>query len=287
MSSNAAAYLDSPRANPLTVKTALAPGSPSPTQIVIQAHAVAINPLDYIIQQTGMIVPEEAYPFVLGNDISGEVVEVGSSVSKLKPGDRVIACAENGCFQNYNTVEQVLATKLPDNVSYTQGSVLPLALCTAAVMLFQQDTLALDYPKVGPKSNGKVVLAWGGSSALGSNGIQLLKGAGYEVAATAGVHNHQYVKDLGADYVFDHKAADVESHIISALKGKAFAGAFCPIMDPSAIATCARIASQLGDNPKNKFVATSLAHAMPFQGEKPDDVTIGYGKSADHNDCRI
>lgn len=277
-SANTAAYLEAPRAKALVVKTAPEPVSPSATQIVVQAHSVAINLIDVMIQKTAMIVPGTAYPFILGNDIAGEVIAVGTSVTKVKPGDRVIACAENGCFQSINTVDQALVTVLPDNVSYTEGSVVPLALCTAAVMLYQEDTLALDLPKINPQPNGKVVLAWGGASGLGSNGIQMLKASGYQVAAVAGPSNQGYCRELGADYVFDYKTADVESDIVAQLKGKPFAGVFCPIGDTDTIATCARIASQLGDNKKNKIVATSLVHAMPYQGELPEGVTIGYCK---------
>lgn len=278
-SSNAAAYLEAIRAHPLVVKEAPNPPSPSPTQITIKAHSIAINAIDTIIQQTGMIVPEDAYPFILGNDIAGEVTAVGSSVTKVKLGDRVVACAENGCFQLFNTVEQALVTTVPEGVSYSQASVLPLALCTSAVMLFQKDTLALDFPQVNPKPNGKVVVAWGGGSALGSNGIQMLKSAGYEVAAVAGERNQQYCKELGADYVFDHKDPDVAEAIVKTLRGKPFAGVFCPIMSPPAITTCTKIAAQLGDSPKNKIVATSLAHVMKFEGEVADGVTIAYGMS--------
>jgi len=275
---NVAAYLEAPRASPLVVKTAPNPAPPSPTQVVIKAHSIAINPLDFIIQQTGMIVPEDAYPFILGNDIAGEVTAVGSRVDKVKPGDRVIACAENGCFQLLNTVDQSLLAVLPDNVTYTHGSVLPLALCTAAVMLFQDDTLALDLPKIDPVSNGKVVLAWGGGSALGSCGIQMLKAAGYEVAAVAGPRNLQYCRDLGADYVYDYRSTEVTNNIVAELKGKDFAGIFCPIMSADAISICTQIAAQLGDSQKNKVVATSLAHAMPYQGELPEGVKVTYCK---------
>ena len=277
-STNSAAYLKAPRASPLVVEKATDPASPSHTQVVIKAHSIAINPLDVIIQQTGMIVPEEAYPFILGSDIAGEVVAVGSSVNKVKPGDRVLACAESGCFQLFNTVEQSLLTVLPDNITFTQGSVLPLALCTAAVMLFQDDTLALSLPKVNPISNGKAVLAWGGASAVGSCGIQMLKAAGYDVAAVASLTNSQYCKDLGADYVFDYKSANVQSEIIAELKGKHFAGVFCPIMSADTIAICTQIAAQLGDGKENKVVATSLAHAMPYGGKIPEGVTVTYCK---------
>lgn len=61
-SNNAAAYLDALRAQSLTVRVAPDPPSSSPKQITIKAHFITVNPLDYIIQQTGMIVPESAYP---------------------------------------------------------------------------------------------------------------------------------------------------------------------------------------------------------------------------------
>lgn len=113
-------------------------------------------------------------------------------MTKVKLSDRVLACVENGCFQLLKNVGQSLVALLPGSVSYTQGSVLPLAPCTAAVMLFQQDTLALNFPKVHPTPNGEVVIAWGGASALGSNGIQMVKVTGYEVAAVAGPRNQDY-----------------------------------------------------------------------------------------------
>lgn len=276
MPSNTAAYLEAPRANALAVKPAPEPELPSPTQVTIKTRSVGINPLDFLIQKTGMIVPESAYPYILGNDIAGEVVAVGSSVTKVKPGDRVLACAPNGCFQLCNNVEQVLLTRLPENISFAQGSAIPLALCTAAVILFQKDTLALDLPQIKPVSNGKVVVAWGGSSAVGSNGIQLLKAAGYNVVAVAGTNNQQYCKDIGADYVFDYKNPDVVTDIIKSMRDKLFAGVFCPIMDPDTIGKCVQIAAELGDNPKNKFVATSLPHSNPYQGELSADVSIGY-----------
>lgn len=278
-SKNEAAYLDAARANPLTVKAAPEPAPPTSSQLVIRAHAIAVNPMDAMIQQTGMIVPVEAYPYILGCDVAGEVVAVGSSVTKVRPGDRVFACAEQGCFQKFNVVDQSLVAKIPENVKYTEACVLPLALCTAAVTLFQKDTLALDLPRLGAASNGKTVLLWGGASAVGTNGIQLLRAAGYNVAAVAGERNHSYCKELGADYVFDHKSTDIETEIVDALKGKSFAGVACFIMSQEVIATCARIASQLGDNPKNKFVGTVLAPGMDYQGELPEGVSIGYCKS--------
>lgn len=88
-SQNEAAYLDAARSSPLKVKDAPEPAAPSSNQLIIKAKAIAVNPMDALIQQTGMIVPAEAYPYILGCDVAGEVFAIGSSVTKVKPGDRV------------------------------------------------------------------------------------------------------------------------------------------------------------------------------------------------------
>lgn len=67
---------------------------PAPNQIVVQNRALAINPLDWLLQSVGDIIyPWLRYPCVLGSDVAGEVVEVGSSVTRFKPGDRVLGHA--------------------------------------------------------------------------------------------------------------------------------------------------------------------------------------------------
>ncbi|KAK0123653.1 hypothetical protein ONS95_008665 [Cadophora gregata] len=104
-STNFAAYIEALRAHPLAVKAAPMPPCPLANQVTIKTHSIAINGVDRMIQQTGMIVPENAYLFILGNDIAGEVVAVGSSVSKVKPGDRVVAYVDKGYFQLFTTVE--------------------------------------------------------------------------------------------------------------------------------------------------------------------------------------
>ncbi|ETI27269.1 hypothetical protein G647_09952 [Cladophialophora carrionii CBS 160.54] len=70
---------------------------PSANELVIRTHAVAINPADWGVQRRGVLVPEDAYPCILGCDVAGEVVELpnptaaGASISHFKIGDRVIA----------------------------------------------------------------------------------------------------------------------------------------------------------------------------------------------------
>ena len=62
---------------------------PGPDDVVIKNHAVAINPVDWKIQDYGLFI--QSWPNVLGEDVAGEIHEVGSNVTKFKKGDRVIS----------------------------------------------------------------------------------------------------------------------------------------------------------------------------------------------------
>jgi NADPH:quinone reductase-like Zn-dependent oxidoreductase len=68
--------------------------SPGEDQIVVRNHAVAIDPLDWIIQVDGNLAYRWLkYPTVLGSDVAGEVVEVGRAVTRFRVGDRVLGHA--------------------------------------------------------------------------------------------------------------------------------------------------------------------------------------------------
>lgn len=209
---------------------------PKADEIVVRNRAVAINPIDWIKQVAGdPVFSWIKYPFVLGSDSAGDVVEIGSAVSRFKIGDRVVGhavgtdpkrnSATEGSFQTYTVLLERMTSPIPKELSYEAASVLPLGLSTAACGLFQKDQLALDPPSASPKPNGKTLLVWGGSTSVGSNAIQLAVAAGYEVFTTASPRNFDYCKKLGASRAFDYSDKNVIADIIEALAGKTVAGA--------------------------------------------------------------
>jgi NADPH:quinone reductase-like Zn-dependent oxidoreductase len=209
---------------------------PSENEIVVVNRAVAINPVDWVIQVAGNLAfPWIRFPFVLGSDLAGDVVEIGSGITRFKVGDRVLAhavgtdpkrnSAAEGSFQTYTVVLEKMAAPIPSDLSYDRATVLPLGISTAACGLFQKDHLALDYPSAVAKPNGKTLLVWGGSTSVGSNAIQLAVAAGYEVIATASPRNFDYVRKLGASRAFDYNDDNVVPKLIDAFAGKTLAGA--------------------------------------------------------------
>ena len=259
MPSNTAAWLVAYRSR-LEIKPA--PYThPSDDEIVVKNHAVAINPLDWILQVAGSV----AYrwiklPFVLGTDVAGEVVEVGSAVTRFAVGDRVLGMAvgtdkdsnspARGAFQTYTVVLERLAAPIPSTMPYENAVVLPLGLSTAACALFQSDQLALQHPSADPAPTGRTLIVWGGSTSVGSNAIQLAVAAGYDVVTTASPRNFDYVRKLGADQVFDYRSPTVVPDIVQALRGKTLAGALA--IGQGSAGRCADILASCSGN---KFIS--------------------------------
>ncbi|KAK4867166.1 hypothetical protein LT330_000676 [Penicillium expansum] len=267
MPSNRAAWLTAKSARPLEVKTAPYT-SPATNEIVIKNGAIAINPVEWSKQLVGdLMFSWIKYPFVLGNDLAGEVVEVGLGVTRFKPGDRVLGHAlsmdptvnknSEGSFQEYTVVRANMASPIPDILSYEEACVLPLGLSTAACALFQKDTLALNYPDASAAATGEskktgneALVIWGGSSSVGCNAIQLATAAGYDVFTTASPKNFEFVTSLGATQVFDYRSKAAITEIIKALKGKKPVGAIA--IGNGATEACMEILSKTNGS---KFVA--------------------------------
>ncbi len=231
---NAAAWLNV-RPGRLEVGPAPYP-TPGPDQIVVRNGAVAVNPVDWIIQ----ISRAPVYSWikdraVLGSDLAGDVVEVGSRVTRFSVGDRVLGFAlgaekdhndpAEGAFQLYTVVSENLASPIPDNLSFEQAAVIPLGVSTAACALFQTKQLRLQHPSAAPAPTGETLLVWGGATSVGANAIQLAVAAGYEVITTCSSRNDGLVKSLGASQSFDYHSPDVVSELVAALADHPVAGA--------------------------------------------------------------
>ncbi|EIC08097.1 Alcohol dehydrogenase zinc-binding domain protein [Microbacterium laevaniformans OR221] len=263
MRQNTAAWIDAPYAE-LTVREAPMP-TPAPGQLLIEVRALAVNPLDAIIQSNGAVMYGWLrYPVILGEDVAGVVVGVGRDIDTFVVGDRVVAYAiglekgrdaigESG-FQAYVSVDASLAARLPDDLLFEDAAVLPLAVSTAAAGLFEADQLALDYSALGAATPREdVVVVWGGATAVGGNAIQLARAAGYRVITTTSPRNHEQMTRLGAEAVFDYRDPNAAERIIDAIGASPVAGILAIAVGSAE--PCRKIARATG--------ATRIAMASP------------------------
>lgn len=266
---NRAAILTGAKVRPLKVES-VPYTAPGPNQLVVRNRAVAVNPVDLGKQAAGdNMFGWIKYPFVLGSDVAGEVVEVGAgdAVRALfKPGDRVLGHAlgmdkrsnasAEGAFQEYTVLRAGSASPIPADMAFERACVLPLCLSTAACGLFLKNYLGLRLPTSpgGDQGPREVVVVWGGSTAVGSNAIQLATAAGYDVLTTASPRNFDYVRGLGAVDAFDyHDAAAAVAGITAALRDRVCAGALA--VGNGSLEACIDVVAAAAPGGSRKFVA--------------------------------
>lgn len=165
----------------------------------------------------------------------------------------------DSAYQNYTIINAAVAVHLPDAITFTEGSVIPLAVSTSAMGLYPSARLGLPLPQSPrPEPIGKIILVWGGSSNCGSMAVQLAVASGATVVATASSKNHEFVRSLGAIAVVDYKNETVVSELVDAVKSARgeFLGALDAIGDDQTWRLCVDVVLGLGsgqvvsNNPK-------------------------------------
>jgi NADPH:quinone reductase-like Zn-dependent oxidoreductase len=212
------------------------PGVLGPDELRIRARAIAVNPVDMMGGIARRVVlPWLRYPAVVGSDVAGEVVAVGSAVTRFRVGERVVGYAvgaektsnraAEGGFQGLPVLREHLCAPIPDGTTFEEACVIPLACTTAAAGLFEAGQLALDSGRGGVVRDSQAVLVWGGSTSVGLNAIQLARLAGYTVITTASPKNFDLVRSVGASAAFDYKDPGAVPQIVERLAGQQLAGA--------------------------------------------------------------
>lgn len=167
--------------------------------VLVAVHAASINPIDDILRSGEMkeMMPL-SFPHVMGYDIAGEVVEVGSDVSRCKVGDAVFARPNQedaGAIAEFARVKASELALEPRNLSHAEAASVPLAGLTAWQALITR----------GKLKAGQNVLIHAGSGGVGTFAIQIAKHVGAHVATTCSAGNADLVRRLGADVVIDYK----------------------------------------------------------------------------------
>lgn len=173
--------------------------------LLVEVQAVAVNPVDTKVRSgdgTGKAVASA--PLIIGYDASGIVQAVGPDVSIFKPGDAVYYAGDitrSGTNAEFHLVDERIVGRKPKSLSHAQAAALPLTTITAYEAFF--DRLGIDRDG---RNTGETILIIGAGGGVGSIGIQLAKHAGLKVIATASrQQTSQWVKELGADHVVNHR----------------------------------------------------------------------------------
>jgi NADPH:quinone reductase-like Zn-dependent oxidoreductase len=172
-------------------------------EVLVQAHAAGLDRgtwhlmtgKPYLLRLAfGIRSPRQP---VLGRDVAGTVVAVGSAVRKFAVGDEVYGVAP-GSFAEYAVAREDKLARKPANLTFEQAAVVPISALTAQQAL----------NKAGGVKSGQKVLITGASGGVGSYAVQLAKASGAEVTGVCSTSKTDLVRSLGADHVVDYTRED-------------------------------------------------------------------------------
>ncbi|MEV5313285.1 MULTISPECIES: NADP-dependent oxidoreductase [unclassified Streptomyces] len=174
--------------------------APRPNEVLVRVRAAGVNPTDWKHRATGGFLGEP--PFVLGWDVSGEVVETGIGVAAFRPGDEVFGMLPypfgHGSHAEYVTVPARALAPKPAGIDHTQAGALPLVSLTAWQALVETADLR----------SGQRVLIHAAAGGVGHVAVQIAKARGAYVIGTASAGKHDFLRELGADEVIDYRETD-------------------------------------------------------------------------------
>ena len=186
--------------------------TPGPTQVLVRVRASGLNRADLIMASGRAHGAHGGAGAILGLEFSGEVVDVGSQVSGIKAGDRVM-CSGNAGYAEYAVTDYGRVSKIPaNNMSFTQAATLPVAL----------QTMHNAVVTAGRLRRGESILIQGASSGVGLMGLQIAKhmGASLVLGSSTNPGRRARLKEFGADVAIDTTDATWPDAVIRATDGK-------------------------------------------------------------------
>lgn len=177
---------------------------PARDEVLVRVIAASVNPVDWKIREGYLrqTLPH-SLPLIMGWDVSGVVEEVGGDVSRFQVGDEVFSRPDllrDGTYAEYVVIREAEVALKPKRVDHLHAAAVPLAGITAWMVIIEAARVTA----------GQRVLIHGAAGGVGSYAVQLAKWRGAQVIATASTHNHDYLRQLGADETINYRSQRFE-----------------------------------------------------------------------------
>ena len=170
---------------------------PGDNQVLIKVTAAGVNRSDVITRKkTDAYGKGSDAASIPGLEVSGEIIEVGKNVTDKKVGDEVCALISGGGYAEYVAVESSHCLRVPGGLSLTDAAALPETVFTVWFNVFQ----------LGKLQPGEKLLIHGGTSGIGTMGLQMAKALGSLVYTTAGsVEKIDFLNKMNLGKVINYK----------------------------------------------------------------------------------
>ena len=171
---------------------------PAAGEVLIKVAAAGVNGPD-MMHRKGLYPAPAGASDLLGLEVSGEIVALGSGVARWKTGDKVTALTNGGGYAEYCAVDAQHCLPIPAGISLRDAGSLPETFFTVWSNVFMGAAL----------KSGETLLVHGGAGGIGATAIQLAKAFGVKVLATdSPAARCDFARGLGADRVIDYREED-------------------------------------------------------------------------------
>jgi NADPH:quinone reductase-like Zn-dependent oxidoreductase len=198
-----------------------------PGEVLVQVHAVGLNPPDWYLREGYKMLPPEwqpkvSFPLILGTDVSGVVEAVTDDVKEFSVGDEVYSmvrfpsglAGESRAYAEYVSVPASEIALKPAGIDHPHAAGAPMSLLTAWQFMVE---LGHDEPNpLQPNRHepvpleGKTVVVNGAAGGVGHFAVQLAKWQGARVIAVGSGEHEAFLRDLGADEFIDYTKTAAE-----------------------------------------------------------------------------
>ena len=236
---------------------------PGSDEVLVKVFATSVNPLDFQVRR-GDYKNELQLPVITGHDVSGIIMEIGAGVKNFQVGDEVYYTPEifkgQGSYAEYHVARESIIGIKPKNITHVEAASFPLAGGTAWEMLFSRAQLKIN----------QTILVHGGAGGVGIPTIQIAKAMGATVFTTARKVHHEFLTELGADYVIDYENENYLDAIMQLTDNKGV-DVVIDTIGGNTLSDSGKILSQMGQ------VVTLV------DIEKPQNLIHAWGKNATYH----
>lgn len=228
-----------------------------PGEVRISVAAAGVNFAD-VMARIGLYQDAPKPPCVVGYEVAGTVLEVGSDVHGISHGQRVMAGTKFGGYASQVVVPTADVVPLPDRLTFEQGAAIPVNYATAWAALIGYGNLQA----------GERVLIHAAAGGVGIAATQIAKNFGAEVYGTCSPSKHDRIREIGVDHPLDytHDGWDLNlpkfDIVLDAIGGKSFRRSY-GMLRPGGRMVCYGASAVVSGERRNRVTALGTVLRMP------------------------
>lgn len=183
---------------------------PGEGEVLVKVESAGINFADTMRRQNAYL-KKQTVPFTPGSEVAGTVESVGSGVTNVSEGDRVVVLGNDGGYAEFAVAPAASVIPIPEGLGFDEAAAIPLQGLTAYHLI----------KTTGRMSEGESIVVHAAAGGVGYLAVQMAKlmGAGNVIATASTTEKLNIAKDLGADVLIDYTEDDWPEKIKTATGG--------------------------------------------------------------------